>query len=458
MKSEQDPMLETDHLDELLEVTPPAQPVVVVQYRTRGVPSWVFVPLLILVPLGAIVVYHRMFVERYRVQAAQADSLLKREISNERARQPIVRNDPPPTTILPGSKADMSAADAEPFESLLNSPPATTVIGGSEPSKASVPATASAVPQAPAAGAPNQPAPTEHPATAEAVRPAALPEFPPTAPEKPTKFTMRSVLANPFADGNDAPPPPTPGEGAGSALTADNQVKVPAGQTQDLVNRPAQGKPGGQTSQMPTDKAPVGGAQVAMVSPVGAAPLQPLPTKEEADRQIREESARREAALLAQLEAKAADAQKLRIAEQLKFHQELGELIRTQGKKAGPDIEALSKRNGSESDPDKMLKANSIWRFGKGSQAVKVRKVRELEVPESVILGFLFDDIYRTAGGRNGPQNNGEVRVLAARQLLRAYPFVEPRAARPMAGGAGSGTPAARTSSPSRKSVVSSPR
>ena len=85
MKSEKGRMLETDRLDELLEVPPPAQPVVVVEYRSRGVPSWVFFPLIFVVPTAALVVYHRMVVERYRVQAAQANSLLEREISDERA-------------------------------------------------------------------------------------------------------------------------------------------------------------------------------------------------------------------------------------------------------------------------------------------------------------------------------------------------------------------------------------
>ena len=52
--------LETDHLEEVIDSPPPGQPVVVIQYRTRGVPWYLVLPLLVLVPLGAVAVYHRV--------------------------------------------------------------------------------------------------------------------------------------------------------------------------------------------------------------------------------------------------------------------------------------------------------------------------------------------------------------------------------------------------------------
>ena len=52
--------LEAEHLEEVIESPPPAQPVVVIQYRSRGVPWYLVLPLLILVPLGAVAFYHRV--------------------------------------------------------------------------------------------------------------------------------------------------------------------------------------------------------------------------------------------------------------------------------------------------------------------------------------------------------------------------------------------------------------
>ena len=60
IEENQDLNLETDHLEEVIESPPPAQPVVVIQYRTRGVPWYLALPLLVLVPLGAVAVYHRV--------------------------------------------------------------------------------------------------------------------------------------------------------------------------------------------------------------------------------------------------------------------------------------------------------------------------------------------------------------------------------------------------------------
>src|SRR5271157_3923321 len=85
MKSEKELTLDTDRLLEELEAPRESQPVVVVHYRSRGVPSWVFFPLMFLVPAIAIVVYHRMVVERYRVQATQARQALEGLAANDRA-------------------------------------------------------------------------------------------------------------------------------------------------------------------------------------------------------------------------------------------------------------------------------------------------------------------------------------------------------------------------------------
>ena len=89
-----------------------------------------------------------------------------------------------------------------------------------------------------------------------------------------------------------------------------------------------------------------------------------------------------------------------------------------------------------------------MWRQLKTSDKAKVYKLRELELPETKILEFMCSSLHTTIGTRKGPRDENEVRVLAAKQLLK-YPIVP--GPRPQSG-AGAGVV------PARKTVVSSPR
>jgi hypothetical protein len=452
MNAENDHLLEADRLDEFLETPAQAQPVVVVQYRNRGVPSWIFFPLIFAVPLAAIVVYHRMVAERYRVQAAQANSLLEREIADARASLPLARNDAPPTTVLPQPRADAFSTDADPVRSAADSSSTTTVVDGAK-AKLSVPGTESAAPTPPAAAASSPPARTDQAVVAQAAPPVAAPVSPPAAPEQAPKITMRSILPNPFADLDSAPRPPAPGRQGGSAPGADQRGESPAGAVTASLDQASGGEA---RTQDPVENADKKRARPDLAELAAARAQAPLPTREESEQQIREEAARREAEIAAQNEGKSVEMRAQRLEEQVKFRNELGELIRSQGNRAGPDIEALSKRYGYEAAPEKMFIANRAWRTSRKSQADKVRLVRSLELPEPVVLGFLFDDIYRTKG-RNGPRNDGEVHVLAAKQLLR-YPLPGTGASRPPAARASVGNPPAGAHNAAPKTIVSTPR
>ena len=90
----------------------------------------------------------------------------------------------------------------------------------------------------------------------------------------------------------------------------------------------------------------------------------------------------------------------------------------------------------------------------------KVRLIRSLELPETVILNFLSDELYFLLRSRNGPRNENEVRVRAARQLLgfelpAADPAVRPARvpASPLARGSAYAhvTPGRRRPAPSMK-------
>ena len=113
MPSGIDSMLDSDHLEQLLETPVPTPPVVVVEYRNRGIPAWIVVPMVILVPLIAIVLYHRMVVEKERIQAARERSLVALRIEADRALQPLVRDNAPSTAVLPQPSSSSVAAEVE---------------------------------------------------------------------------------------------------------------------------------------------------------------------------------------------------------------------------------------------------------------------------------------------------------------------------------------------------------
>ncbi len=89
-----DVSLDTDRLEQLLEVPAPAQPVVMIEYRNRGVPWWLLVSLVVLVPLVAVVAYQQLVVQTFQAQAANA-RYLAQKLETER-------------TVGEGPKADVS--------------------------------------------------------------------------------------------------------------------------------------------------------------------------------------------------------------------------------------------------------------------------------------------------------------------------------------------------------------
>jgi hypothetical protein len=392
MKSDADLTLETDRLDQLLDTAAPSQPVVVVQYRNRGVPSWIFFPLIFLIPAGALVIYHRMVVERYRVQAAEARQALEGWLAGGAASTTTKAVDPPKATApVPEPPKSAAAAPApptpqgpRPADSTPATPPA--IAGQTEP----LPREKEPVAAPPVAN---------NPVVPEVIAPKVAREVPPAVADDTTKVTLRSILPNPFA----AP-----------------EVASHDGQT-------------------------------------GPKPLEPLPTKEESLRDIEQEAAKKQAEIVAQFEAKQTEIRSQRIEEQIKFREELRELVRTQGNRAGPEIDSLVKRYAGDIDPVKYARAHQAWRYARKTQSEKVRVIRALELPETVILDFLSDDLHALVRGRKGPSNESEVRVRAARQLL-TYRFPAADAAQRPVGGAGVGAAPARSSALPQEGGVPRPQ
>jgi hypothetical protein len=489
MTGDADPTLETDHLEQLLETPAPPQPVVVVQYRNRGVPTWVYFLSVMLVPPTALYVYHRTVVEKYNVRAAEDRSLLALQIKKERALLPLIRETPPSTAVLPEPKAaagdGQDAGDAS--GSAIPGTAAASVVlhpAAKAPAPSNPPqSVASSVPS------PTQPqgrasepiSPNPGPvvgqsgAVADQPGPAGAAENRnPFSQEKTTALTTRSDVLDPFATLESPPKPPIPNGGEGLAadagMTGDPlsaEIRGPGGESGNVANR-------GRLLVIAPDKPKDGAADVAShVFPgepradgaaagdqaakpsgrIGPQPLAPLPTKEESEREINEAAAKLKAEKDSEVENRIFEIRGQRFEEQLKFRDELRELVKTKGNQAGPDIAKLKQRYDYEVDPVRWGQAYDWWR---NSRAVsfrdKVKYVRSIDIPETAILELMCASLHNTIGTRQGPRDTNEVWVRAAEQLLRfELPRVPPVGARP-SGGAGASAP------PTRKTVVSSPR
>ena len=173
-------------------------------------------------------------------------------------------------------------------------------------------------------------------------------------------------------------------------------------------------------------------ATTLMVATSGPTPSLSLrcPPGKKTSARSRKKPRGREALQLSQLESRDAELRSRRLEEQLKFREELREVIRTKGHQAGAEIADLDKRYGYEVDQEKFDHALRIWKYGRMDQRAKVNFIRSLDVPETAILGFMCSSIHGQIGTRDGPRDENEVRVRAARQLLH-YDF----RARPRRGG-----------------------
>ena len=438
MKIEDDLMLETEQLEQLLETPAPAPPVVVVQYRNRGIPPWLFFVVIFLIPLAAIVLYHRLVVVPDRIQAARDRSSILRKIEADRALLPMVRETGASKTVLPVPN------------------PATAVPGTGDDSGSAVSLTAAAMAR-----------------VADGTTPESVSNLPKSGADLASlpgsSQTSRVGATSPYPAGiTGIGSTPNVGE-------AEKTIPAPSG---DLANKSVQGpirehQPVHSPDQprnnaaAPTSAelaairapgeenragAPDPGAEVAgRDGRIGPQPLPPLPSREEAQRQIEEEAARREAAIVAQIENRNSDLRSKWLEEQLKFREELAEVVRSKGNQAGPDIANLDKRFGYQGDPVIYQRAYQNWRLSKKGMQAKVDFVRSLELPETAILEFMCSSLHSTIGTRLGPRNENEVRVRAAKQLLK-YDLVPAGPARRADTGAGAGI------SPASKTIVSTPR
>jgi hypothetical protein len=377
-ETDRNQILETDAIESPPGAAEPAQPVVVVQYRSRGVPIWALVLLIFLIPVTSILVYHRLVVERFRRQSSETRQALESIIDGQKPKSPKPAE---------GGQPGPLAYNSQPFVE-AKAPPAPA------PAKPAIPGPPSSSPAAPSkeasttgAAAISSSDPARAPADKKPVEPDGTP--PPAVAQKgapsadlqggPKAKGARTILPSPLEI--DEPDEPT----APNAAATD--PKVAAGE----------------------------GFLIGPPDPPAAQP--PLPTKDQEQRMIKAEAAAKEAALDQMKGSKEAEIRSIRDDERRKFREELRVALRNLPDQAASEIDKVAGRYGYDIDPERMKASYRIW-VSRMSQAAKVRLIRELGLPETVILNYLSDEFSRRIRTRNGPRNQSEARARAARQLL----------------------------------------
>lgn len=401
MSHDSERLLESDRLEELLGEPAPQRPVVVVAYRRRKRP---WVPVLItaqLAVLGSVYELHRREVERLRLRAtvAQAELESLKEESESRKLEPPsqtgrrIRSSgaaPTSTAVVSNSGSDSTSTQGKDSSDTPSS--ATVTVGPARPG----PAAAVKSETAPTPTLTAAPAPEGLGAKAELA----------THATRSPRTTGSSVAAGPIAASPVADPPPhriiiepatvLPGPEDGAAVLAEagNEVQGAGADTAVAV--------------ADRDEAIVPGALD-----------RPLPTREETEREIREEARRKQAESQKRVTQQREEVRDIRDEERQRFRNELRLILEEHGKEAGEWIADLSDRSGRDDDPVLHAKALAIIGTRGASQRTKVHHMRAIGVPESVILDYLANVLDKNLGARNGPRSRNDVWVQAGRLLLR---------------------------------------
>ncbi len=399
-----DTSLDNDRLEQLLDVPETAQPIVMIEYRNRGVPWWLLVTLVVVVPLVAVLVYQQVVVERYAAAASKAHYLAQ-VLETER-------------TVA--EKSGMESVPVEP------------AAASAAPAAASVVISAQAVPEPKA----QPPASPVSPGSASEAKPKPEPAAPEGAGEPalagagdPPVSRVRSIFPiQPDGAANAADPK---GVGAGSTgLAAETQdstmFEEPIGAGPARPQPPGSVADSGPGESGPTDKGkkvPVApdraaGSVDATSRPQPVPPIEPLPTAEETHRQLAEESAKIGAERAEEQLALSDRMRVRRYEDRVRFHNELRQILATDLKNAGTEIDDLVRRDRGDFDQKTLAKARGIWRNGRLKLPVRVSQIRLLDIPESDILNFMSDNLYARMRAPGGPRDGNEVRVRAARLLL----------------------------------------
>jgi hypothetical protein len=421
IEENEDLNLETDHLEEVIESPPPAQPVVVIQYRTRGLPWYLVLPLLVLVPLGAVAVYHRV--------SARANRMFVPPPSVDQSTRKAADR-PAGTEALSGASTAAAARDGVPSASNvdLGAPLALNfqpIAPGSLPAVESSP-TPTVKPDLTKSASP----PAVTPATANETEPAktAASSDQPIAPPSVTDANAPPPLATPLKEPEPQIAATTPVDATRPAPRGAVAVgfSVPPDSDSPFAELNISRGPSGR-STTDRDRAAASSAPAMVSDP--SPDTQPHPTEEQLRQDIQAEAAEKAAAEKQRNDMKDrarevvdAETQARVEDERAAFRRDLREAVKLSHKEAAAQIDVLCNRYGRNYSEDLRGKARFLLeRFGgKMSREDKVRMFRFRGIPEPAILDFLANEIHHyMLRSRNGPRDSDEVRIDAAKQLLR---------------------------------------
>lgn len=416
-----------------------AKPVIVVEYRRRGLWAKLTPPALIL--MAALLIHTTQRSTPVRPLAPRADLAALARVKSLNSNPSL----PAPKVVFRSKEGE--AETTEPAEETSKAGVAENVkVTDPEP----LPALAPGVKTTKASGTPDQSVPggqtgqvagNPPPPAVEAVA-AATPA--PTTPS-PVPASPVAVLGPEAAVNWGALPPlprslnPSESRGMSAALALRGPVPAsPAVPERAPVPAPQ--------PEMHSEPQP---AVAAVSNMAPGAPGVPVPSQDDVLRDIRREADEAQAHM-AELErfkgndvnggngsAAAGNVE----ADRKAFREELKDLLNQFGNNAGPEIERLCARFGRDiSGAAKSAYAQALRSTSmRLSRDDRVQLMRSTGLPETVILDHIAHGVHKTVRTRGGPKNVNEVWVFAARILL-AIPERQaavPAVARPGAGAGG---------------------
>jgi hypothetical protein len=404
--------LDADRLEALIESPPAGQPVVVIQYRDRGLPWYAVLPIILLIPLVALAVYYRA---------------MSRPGAGPAPAQPSVVTTQSPSTTLSSAQPGLPVTQAAISQPTIATENTTATAAAATPPPALGAAAAQPVPPQPRAIPSESDAPLA--LNSQPLAPAAIQQVvrsatalaqqaPPQAvtPNSPSENTKKETDAAQAATRVALSPP--------LAIGFSNPTDTESPFAELDISR------GGAAAATAGDRpAADGSPETAAATPVEGQPgPQDQPTREQLLRDIQAEAAAKVAEIRQLRDVKdrasgqiEAENQARLEADRIEFRRELDEILKTGSNELGKDINDLCDRHGRNYDDELRRK---IWKLlakfgGRMSREDKVRMMRLRGVPEAGILDFLANELNHNLYARNGLQSEDAVRVTAARLLLR---------------------------------------
>jgi hypothetical protein len=403
-----------------------AAPVVVVQYRNRGLPPILLFPATLILSLGMFAAYHVLFVSpRQRELQDQARAAALAASAASRPEEPKAEL----KAAAPDLGASALSLDGQPLFPGFSTLPAISP----NPDAARV----AAKPVAPPEPAKKEPEPARENPPAKSVAAPMVDAGPALSPfDELNGGLVDSPVARVDGPAVNEGPAPEPRKDAAVKDEPPREIAMsPPPAVPKDVAEPVADKPAVDERPTPTPEE----MQRALEAEV------------EARRAAREEQDRMKEEARAQVENEAQDRVE---SERSMFREELKRIVASGGATAGQEIDELCDKFGRTYSGD--LKAQVLGfrsRFhGKVSRDVEVRMLRSLGVPEAGILDYLANMLHKTIGMRNGPRDSDGVRVRAAQLLLRM-----PLLSNPALGAGAPASPARRRQAPAARGAIAGP-